>query len=113
ALAVKPGKAAYIPVGHRSRAEDLLGGGRADNQMSVDEALAALKPLLTDRSVLKIGHNLKYDWLTVHRAGIDIDPFDDTMLISYVLGAGTGPHDIAALAERWLGHEMIPFKDIV
>ena len=113
ALAVKPGKAAYVPVAHRSGAEDLLGGGRADNQMSLDEALAALKPLLLDPSVLKIGHNLKYDWLTVHRAGIDVAPFDDTMLISYVLGAGTGSHDIASLAERWLGHEMIPYKDVV
>ena len=90
-----------------------MGGGRADNQISVDEALAALKPLLTDRSVLKIGHNLKYDWLTMHRTGIDVGPFDDTMLISYVLGAGTGAHDIASLAERWLGHEMIPYKDVV
>ncbi|MEP9386690.1 DNA polymerase I [Mesorhizobium sp. KR9-304] len=113
ALAVKPGKSAYIPVAHRSSAEDLLGGGRVESQISLDETLAALKPLLTDRSVLKIGHNLKYDWLTMHRAGIDVGPFDDTMLISYVLGAGAGSHDIAALAERWLGHEMIPFKDVV
>ncbi len=113
ALAVRPGRSAYVPVAHRSSAADLLGGGRAENQISLDEALAALKPLLMDRSVLKIGHNLKYDWLTMHRAGIDVAPFDDTMLISYVLGAGTGSHDIAALAERWLGHEMIPFKDLV
>ncbi len=113
ALAVKPGKAAYIPVGHRSSAVDLLGGGRVDSQMSVDEALAALKPLLSDPSVLKIGHNLKYDWLTMHRNGIDVAPFDDTMLISYVIGAGIGAHDIASVAERWLGHAMIPFKDVV
>ncbi|HEY6632196.1 MAG TPA: DNA polymerase I, partial [Rhizobiaceae bacterium] len=113
ALAVKPGKAAYIPVGHRSSAADLLGGGRADDQMSVDEALAALTPLLADKSVLKIGHNLKYDWLTMHRNGIDVEPFDDTMLISYVIGANTGAQDLAALAERWLGHSTIPFKDIV
>jgi DNA polymerase-1 len=113
ALATKPGKSAYIPVGHRSSAADLLGGGRTDDQVSVDEALAALTPLLTDASVLKIGHNLKYDWLTMHRLGIDAGPFDDTMLISYVLGAGTGPHDIASLADRWLGHAMIPFKDLV
>ncbi|RLP27699.1 DNA polymerase I [Mesorhizobium sp. YM1C-6-2] len=113
ALAVKPGKAAYIPVGHRSSAEDLLGGGRADDQMSVDEALTALEPLLADRSVLKIGHNIKYDWLTMHRKGIDVAPFDDTMLISYAIGANTGSQDINALAERWLGHAMIPFKDVV
>jgi len=113
ALAVGPGKSAYIPVGHRSSAVDLLGGGRAENQLPLDDVLGALKPLLTDPSVLKIGHNLKYDWLTAHRLGIDVGPFDDTMLISYVLGAGAGAHDIASLAERWLGHAMIPFKDLV
>jgi DNA polymerase-1 len=113
ALALKPGKAGYIPVGHRTSAADLLGGGRVDDQMSLDEALAALEPLLADPSVLKIGHNLKYDWLTMHRRGVDIAPFDDTMLISYVIGAGTGAHDIATLSEKWLGHSTIPFKDLV
>ncbi|MCX7305806.1 MAG: DNA polymerase I [Hyphomicrobiales bacterium] len=113
ALAVRPGKSAYIPVGHRSSAADLLGGGRVDNQLALNEVLGVLKPLLTDPSVLKIGHNLKYDWLTAHRFGIDVGPFDDTMLISYVLGAGAGPHDISTLAERWLGHAMLPFKDLV
>ncbi len=113
ALAVKPGRAAYVPVGHRARAADLLGGGRVEGQVTLDEALAALRPLLADAAVLKIGHNLKYDWLTMRRAGVDIGPFDDTMLISYVLGAGAGAHDIASLAERWLGHATIPFKDIV
>ncbi len=113
ALAVRPGKSAYIPVGHRSSAADLLGGGRIVSQLSLNDALGALKPLLIDPSLLKIGHNLKYDWLTSHRLGIDVEPFDDTMLISYVLGAGAGAHDIASLAERWLGHAMIPFKDLV
>ncbi|MBX3582372.1 MAG: DNA polymerase I [Rhizobiaceae bacterium] len=113
ALAVRPGKAAYVPVAHRSAEADLLGGGRIEAQITLDETLAALKPLLTDPSVMKIGHNLKYDWLMSRRLGIDIAPFDDTMLISYVLGAGAGAHDIASLAERWLGHVTIPYKDIV
>ncbi|MEW9807403.1 DNA polymerase I [Mesorhizobium sp. ZMM04-5] len=113
ALSLGPGRSAYVPVGHRSAAADLLGGGQVEGQITLDEALAALKPLLVDRSVLKVGHNLKYDWLMAHRLGVDVAPFDDTMLISYVLGAGTGRHDIAALAERWLGHPMIPFKDVV
>jgi DNA polymerase-1 len=112
-LAVRPGRAAYVPIAHRSSEGDLLGGGRSPNQVSFEEALAALRPLLTDRSVLKIGHNVKYDWLLIHRLGIDIAPFDDTMLISYVLDAGNGGHGIEALAERWLGHAMIPFKDVV
>ncbi|MDQ6436537.1 DNA polymerase I [Mesorhizobium sp. LHD-90] len=113
ALAVRPGRAAYLPVAHRTSADDLLGGGRVEQQLSLDEALAELKPLLTDPSVLKVGHNIKYDWLFLHRLGVDVAPIDDTMLISYVLGAGTGAHTIDALAERWLGHTVIPFKDIV
>jgi DNA polymerase I len=113
ALAIRPGRAAYVPVAHRSSATDLLGGGRTENQVALDEALAALKPLLSDSSVLKVGHNLKYDWLLMHRLGIDVVPCDDTMLISYVLGAGTGAHDITSLADRWLGHEMIPFKEVI
>ena len=112
-LATGPGRAAYVPLAHRASEADLLGGGRAPDQLDPEAALAMLRPLLTDRSVLKIGHGLKYDWLLMHRIGVDIAPFDDTMLISYVLDAGTGGHGLDALAERWLGHATIPFKDVV
>lgn len=112
-LATGPGRAAYVPIAHRATAEDLLGGGRIPDQVSYEEAIAAIGPLLADRSVLKIGHSIKYDWLLMHRLGIGIAPFDDTMLISYVLDAGTGAHSLDALAERWLGHIVIPFKDVV
>jgi DNA polymerase-1 len=112
-LAIRPGRAAYVPIAHRSSEGDLLGGGRSPNQVPFDEALAAIRPLLTDPSVLKIGHNIKYDWLLMHRLGVDIAPFDDTMLISYVLDAGNGNHAFETLAERWLGHAVIPFKDVV
>ncbi|MGB3386460.1 MAG: 5'-3' exonuclease H3TH domain-containing protein, partial [Pseudaminobacter sp.] len=87
-IAIRPGRAAYVPVAHRSSESDLLGSGKASDQIPLDDALAALRPLLTDRSVLKIGHNIKFDWLVMHRFGVDIAPFDDTMLISYVLDAG-------------------------
>ncbi|MER2535813.1 MAG: DNA polymerase I [Rhizobiaceae bacterium] len=113
-LATRAGRAAYVPLAHRSTDGDLLGGGRVPEQVSVDDALAVLKPLLTDASVLKIGHNLKYDWLLLHRLGIGIAPYDDTILLSYVLDGGTaGGHDLASLAEKWLGHTVIPFKDLV
>ena len=49
-----------------------------------------LKPMLEDRSVLKIAQNLKYDWLVMTRYGIDIGPYDDTMLLSYTVDAGKG-----------------------
>ncbi|GGA88570.1 DNA polymerase I [Brucella endophytica] len=111
-LAVAPGRAAYVPLAHKSGAGDLLGGGMLEGQIPLDQVLAALKPMLEDRSVLKIAQNMKFDWLIMHRYGIDIAPFDDTMLISYALDAGPGGHGMDSLSERWLGHKTIHYKDV-
>ncbi len=111
-LAVGPGHAAYVPLAHRTGAGDLLGGGALENQIPVREALALLKPLLEDKSVLKIAQDAKYDIVVMSRHGIDIAPFDDTMLISYVLDAGTGHHTLSSLADKWLGHATTPLKDL-
>ncbi len=111
-LACEPGRAAYVPLAHKSGTGDLLGGGLVENQVPVADAVAALKPLLEDASVLKIAQNLKYDWVIMARHGIDIAPFDDTMLLSYATGAGTGGHGMDALSERWLGHTPIAYKDV-
>ncbi|MBB2972105.1 DNA polymerase I [Mesorhizobium sp. RMAD-H1] len=111
-LALAPGRAAYVPLAHKSGTGDLLGGGMLENQIPLDQALAALKPMLEDRSVLKIAQNMKFDWLLMHRYGIDIAPFDDTMLISYALDAGPGGHGMDSLSERWLGHKTIHYKEV-
>src|SRR6185312_9872684 len=58
-LATRPGRAAYVPLAHKSGDGDLLGGGLVDNQVAIRDALAAIKPLLTDASVLKILQNAK------------------------------------------------------
>ncbi|OWK22072.1 hypothetical protein AJ88_14715 [Mesorhizobium amorphae CCBAU 01583] len=60
-MAIAPGRAAYVPLAHKSGAGDLLGGGMLENQVPIREALALLKPLLEDRSVLKIVQDVKYD----------------------------------------------------
>ncbi|MBZ9677369.1 DNA polymerase I [Mesorhizobium sp. ES1-1] len=113
AMAIAPGRAAYVPFTHRSGSGDLLGGGAIDNQIPVREALALLKPLLEDRSVLKIAQELKSSLVVMSRHGIEIAPFDDTMLISYVLDAGTsGGHGLAALSEKWLGHTPTTLKEL-
>ena len=113
AIATAPGRAAYIPFAHKSGNGDLLGGGVLENQIPLREALAVLKPLLEDKSVLKIAQNLKYDLVIMSRYGIDVAPFDDTMLISYVLDAGTHHgHGMDALAEKWLGHTPLQLKDV-
>ena len=113
-LATRPGRAAYVPLTHRTADDDLLGGGMAPEQISFEDARAAIAPLLADPSVLKIGHNVKYDWLVLRRHGLLLQPYDDAMLLSYVLDGGTaGGHDIASLADKWLGRAMTPYKDIV
>ncbi|MVA96778.1 DNA polymerase I [Nitratireductor sp. CAU 1489] len=111
-LATAPGRAAYVPVGHKQGAGDLLGGGLAEGQIPFDEALQAIGGLLTDPAVLKIGQNIKYDWLLLYQHGIAVAPVDDTMLISYVLDAGKGGQGMDALSERWLGHVPIPYKEV-
>jgi DNA polymerase-1 len=104
--------AAYVPLNHKTGVGDLLGGGLADNQIPFAEALARLKLLLEDPSVLKVAQNLKYDYLLMKRYGVVIEGFDDTMLLSYVLEAGKGTHGMDALSERWLGHKPIAYKDV-
>jgi len=112
-LATEPGKACYVPLAHVDGEGDLLGGGGLiEGQIPLKDALVVLKPMLEDRSVLKIAQNLKYDWLVMNRHGIDIAPYDDTMLLSYTVDAGKGGNGMDELSERWLGHKPIPFKDV-
>jgi DNA polymerase-1 len=108
-LATGPGKACYIPVGHKGG--DLL--SEEPQQLARDLVLARLKPLLEDESVLKVGQNLKYDLIMLRRNGVDITPYDDTMLLSYALDAGKqGGHGMDELCQRHLGHMAIAFKDV-
>lgn len=112
-LALTPGKAAYIPLAHRSSdGLDLLGDGEVE-QAQMAEALALLKPLLEDPSVLKIGQNIKYDWVIMMRQGMDMAPIDDTMLMSYALDAGVHGHGMDELSKHYFDHEPIAFKEIV
>jgi DNA polymerase-1 len=121
-LAISPGEAAYIPVGHCA-ADKPIGGldfgdqpvetGGADwAQADCSEVLARLKPLLEDPAVLKIGHNAKYDIAVLKRYGIEVAPIDDTMLISYVLEGGLHGHGMDELSQLFLGHTPIPFKQV-
>ncbi|MGQ0671661.1 MAG: DNA polymerase I [Hyphomicrobium sp.] len=109
-LTVVPGKACYVPLGHCGASGDLFaGGGLIAGQIPLREAVALLQPLLEDPSVLKIGQNLKFDMLVMAQHGVAIGPFDDTMLLSYVLDGGRGGHGMDDLSERHLGHTCISF----
>jgi DNA polymerase-1 len=108
-LATGPNKACYIPVGHSGG--DLL--SEAPQQLPMDRVLDKLKPLLEDPAVLKVGHNLKYDWVMFDKAGITVAPIDDTMVISFDLDAGRSfGHGLEELAKLHFDHECIPFKQL-
>ena len=110
-LATHAGRACYIPVGHGGDGL-ALDDEDVGKQMSVERALALLKPMLEDPGVLKVGQNLKYDAVVLSRYGIDIAPFDDTMLMSYALDCGKGGHGMDELAKRHLDYETIKFYDV-
>jgi DNA polymerase-1 len=112
-LAVAPGEACYIPVGH-CESDGLALEAPADlDQIPLEDALARLKPLLEDRSVLKVAQNAKYDLAVLSRYGIEVTPVEDTMLISFVLEAGLHKsHGMDELSKRLLGHEPISFKTV-
>src|SRR5262245_25129124 len=105
ALALAPGKACYVPLDHGSGG-DLLGGERP-KQIPMTEALAILKPLLEDPSVMKIGHDIKFDLCVMTRYGIEVAPIDDAMLVSYVLEGGAHGHGLEELSELHLEHKTI------
>ncbi|MEM9357147.1 MAG: DNA polymerase I [Pseudomonadota bacterium] len=114
ALATKPGRACYVPVGHTNAGEGLdFGDGEGLDQLSLRDAVDALKSVLEDPAILKIGQNLKYDILIMKRYGVDVRSFDDTMLISYALDGGRGGHGMDDLAQRHLSHSCIPFKQVI
>jgi DNA polymerase-1 len=112
-LAVAPGEACYIPINH-AQGEGLFGDGRLPDQLDEADVIARLKPLLEARHVLKVGQNVKFDWHVFKQRGVEVAPFDDTMLMSYALdsGANNEGHGMDGLSERWLGHKPIAFAEV-
>jgi DNA polymerase-1 len=111
-LALSPGVACYIPVGHESD-EGLALNGAADlDQLPLSQVIEILKPMLEDPGVLKVGQNAKYDLGVLSRYGVRVSPVEDTMLISYVLEAGLHGHGMDELSSLWVGHQPIAFKDV-
>ncbi len=111
-LAVAPGQACYIPLGHVEM-EGLQLDAPADlTQIPLETAIARLKPLLESPSILKVAQNSKYDIAVLSRYGVEVGPIEDTMLISYVLEAGLHGHGMDELSKLWLDHQPIPFKAV-
>ena len=101
-LSTKIGRACYIPIGHKS-----------GNCLKKTSVLKKLKPILEDKSVKKIGQNIKFDFIILYRQGIEMNSMEDTMLMSYVLDAGKHRHNMDTLSEIHLNHKTISFKDLV
>ncbi len=112
-LALAPNKAGYIPLSHRASDDLLAQGGLAPGQIPARHALAQLKLILEHPGVLKIGHDLKPDILVFERHGVSLEPFDDVLLLSYVLDAGQGAHSIEQLAQRHLHHAASNIADVI
>ena len=101
-LCYKPGYSGYIPLAHKT-----------GNNLDSLKVLKILKPYLEDKSIKKIGQNIKFDYIIFYKRGIKINSIEDTMLMSYVLDAGRNRHNLDILAEIHLQHKNISFKDLV
>jgi len=117
ALAVGPNEACYLPLTHRVGGEGgaagLFSGEVAPDQLSERAALDALKPMLTDPGVLKIGHDVKFAYQLFALRGIDVVAYDDTMLMSYALDAGVQNHALRSLAESVFTHAAVDIDKLL
>ncbi len=115
-LALEPGEACYIPLGHRANGSgelDLAAAPAAGlKQIPRAAALERLRPLLEDDGVLKVGQNIKYDVVVLAGYGIAVAPVDDTMLLSFVLEGGLHGHGLDELADLHFGHNTIKYKEV-
>ncbi|UAJ10164.1 DNA polymerase I [Polymorphobacter megasporae] len=109
-LALEPGLACYIPVGHK------IGDGllaEPVDQLDRATVIERLNPVFANPAVLKVGQNLKYDMIVFRRHGAaEIAPYDDTMLMSFALDAGRWNHGVEDLSTRHLGHTPIAVKEL-
>ena len=101
-LSTKISKACYIPIGHNS-----------GSCIKKKDVIEKLKPVLEDKSIKKIGQNIKFDFIVLYNQGIEMNSMEDTMLMSYVLDAGKNRHNMDVLSEIHLQHKTITFKELV
>ncbi len=101
-FSTKIGKACYIPIGHAE-----------GKNLEEKKVIKKIKPILEDKSIKKIGQNIKFDYIILYHRGIDMNAMEDTMLMSYVLDAGKNRHNMDILSEIHLDHKTTAFKDIV
>lgn len=105
-FSVKPHQAYYLPLGHDYP--------KAPDQVPKIKAFQLLEGILTDPKIKKTGHNIKYDYIVLHREGIPLLGIDlDTMVLSYLLEPNWGKHNLNKLATTYLQVDTIPYHDVV
>ena len=115
-LATNEKRGAYIPIRHRTNGGDLFATDTiAPNQLDIETVHKQLWPIFTNPNIIKVGHNLKYDFHILENDGFDtskIRPIDDTMLLSYILHGSLHSHGLDELAIKYLGHTNISFASL-
>ncbi len=101
-MSLEDSRACYIPLNHSCKGK----------QISIDDFIIQTKKFLEDDSILKIGQNIKYDFIILRNIGICIKNMDDTMLMSYVLRTGQRGHGLDELSMDFLSHETIKYSEI-
>ena len=110
-LCIGIGKACYIPIAHQADQSEHT--ELEEKQLDRDIVLRRLQPLLADKSILKIGHNIKYDIKVLDKYKCYVNSFDDTMLMSHCINGGQQRHSLDSIAKDLLNHETIKLKDLI
>ena len=105
-MSISDSRACYIPINHKTLDKTDI------DQISLNDFISSIKPLMEDDSVLKIGQNIKYDLIILKRLGIKVNNIDDTMLMSYVLSSGKNGHGLDELSEIFCNHKTILFSEV-
>lgn len=121
-LAVAPGVACYVPLGHlcgmpAGKNLDLFSEPQQTSapQLSFAQVAKILKPLFTSKSILKIGHNIKFDLHFMEQVWGEetlVEPIEDTAVLSYVLDGTEHGHGLDELAKLYLDHKMIAYEEV-
>ena len=112
-ISIHTGRAAYIPVGHKTESTDLLAEKKDDiKQIPLSNVIEVMKPILEDKGILKIGQNIKYDWQIFAKHGITMHPCDDTMLLSYTLDGTSHSNGMDELSKLHLAHTPIKYEEV-
>ncbi len=101
-LSYAPNEAYYIPLAHKKF-----------KCLKKEIVIKKIKPILEDLSIKKVGQNMKYDFIILKNNGVEVNPVEDTMLLSYTLDAGNNRHNMDTLSELHLAHKTISYKDLV